>query len=80
MKLGGAHAPGAPPVPTLMLCSGELSESLRILDLARNTLTVLPHKFPSFKKPVQLKLDCNELQILPRTFGKMLSLKFLGQQ
>ena len=61
-----------------VLCSGELSESLRLLDLARNALTFLPHKFPSFKKLVQLKLDCNELQILPRTFGKMLSLKFFS--
>lgn len=61
-----------------VLCSGDLSESLKLLDLSRNTLTLLPHKFPSFKNLVQLKLDCNELQILPRTFGKLSSLKFFS--
>ena len=61
-----------------LLCSGELCQSLRLLDLSRNCLTRLPHKFSSFKTLVQLRLDCNALQVLPRTFGKMSSLKFLS--
>lgn len=60
------------------LCSGELVESLRLLNLSRNLLKMLPHKFPQLRGLVQLKLDCNELQFLPRTFGKMASLKFFS--
>lgn len=60
------------------LCSSCLAKRLKVLDLARNSLTQLPHKFSNFKSLVQLKLDCNELQILPRTFGKMSSLKYLS--
>lgn len=61
-----------------VLCTGELAQSLKLLDLARNSLPILPHNFPQLKALVQLKLDCNELQILPRTFGKMSSLKYLS--
>ena len=60
------------------LCLGELTKSLKVLDLARNELTYLPHKFPSFKALVQLRLDCNQLQMLPRTFGKMIALKYFS--
>lgn len=60
------------------ICMGELVKSLKVLDLARNELTYLPHQFPSFKALVQLRLDCNQLQVLPRTFGKMASLKYFS--
>ena len=60
------------------ICCGELVQSLKVLDLARNELAYLPHKFPSFKSLVQLRLDCNKLQMLPRTFGKMSSLKYFS--
>ncbi len=60
------------------ICLGELTKSLKVLDLARNELTFLPHQFPCFKSLVQLRLDCNQLQVLPRTFGKMLSLKYFS--
>ena len=61
-----------------VLCSGKLVANLRLLNLSRNRLKVLPHKFPQLKALVQLRLDCNELQTLPRTFGKMVSLKFFS--
>jgi LRR-repeat protein 1 len=61
-----------------VICSGELAQTLKVLDLARNELAFLPHKFPSLKSLVQLRLDCNKLQMLPRTFGKMCSLKFFS--
>ena len=60
------------------LCEGELCQTLKLLDLARNSLIRLPHKFCNLKSLVQLRLDCNELQVLPRTFGKMMSLKFFS--
>lgn len=60
------------------ICSGEFAESLKVLDLARNELAYLPHKFPGFKALVRLKLDCNKLQMFPRTLGKMASLKYLS--
>lgn len=60
------------------LCVGKLGESLKLLDLARNQLKSLPHKFPQMKCLVHLKLDCNQLQVLPRSFGRMTSLKFLS--
>ena len=60
------------------ICLGELTKSLKVLDLARNELTFLPHQFPNMKSLVQLRLDCNQLQVLPRTFGKMASLKYLS--
>ena len=74
LKLSGNQISAIPEV----ICSGEITKSLRLLDLARNQLTCLPHKFSSFKTLVQLRLDCNELQVLPRTFGKMLSLKYFS--
>lgn len=61
-----------------LLCEGELCRTLKLLDLARNSLIRLPHKLCNFKSLVQLRLDCNQLQVLPRTFGKMTSLKFLS--
>lgn len=60
------------------ICFGNVCEHLKVLDLARNLLSNLPHKFSSFKSLVQLRLDCNEMQVLPRTFGKMSSLKFFS--
>ena len=60
------------------LCVGRLGESLKVLDLSRNQLKSLPHKFTHMKSLVHLKLDCNELKVLPRTFGKMVSLKFFS--
>ena len=60
------------------LCMGKLGENLKILDLSRNQLKSLPHRFPQMKNLVHLKLDCNELKVLPRTFGKMVSLKFFS--
>lgn len=74
LKLSGNKISEFPEV----ICDGELSKSLKLLDLARNSLTHLPHKFTNFKSLVQLRLDCNELQVLPRTFGKMSSLKFFS--
>ena len=74
LKLAGNKIAEFPEV----VCGGALAQSLRLLDLARNQLTALPHVFPQFKGLVQLKLDCNELQILPRTFGKMTSLKYFS--
>lgn len=74
LKLSGNKITEFPEV----ICDSELSKSLKLLDLARNCLTHLPHKFTSFKSLVQLRLDCNELQILPRTFGKMTSLKYFS--
>lgn len=74
LKLAGnklAEFPGA-------LCGGALAGSLRLLDLARNGLARLPHAFPLLKQLVHLRLDCNELRSLPRTIGKMPSLKFLS--
>ena len=61
-----------------VLCEGELCQTLKLLDLARNSLVNLPHRFCNFKCLVQLRLDCNQLQVLPRTFGKMAALKFLS--
>ena len=60
------------------LCVGRLAESLRVLDLSRNQLKILPRRFPQLRGLVHLKLDCNQLQVLPRTFGKMSSLKYLS--
>ncbi len=60
------------------ICIGNLSERLKLLDLARNSLAHLSHKFSNFKSLIQLRLDCNQLQVLPRTFGKMTTLKFLS--
>ena len=74
LKLAGNNLAEFPEV----LCSGTLAESLKLLDLARNCIVLLPHNFPHLKSLVQLKIDCNELQILPRTFGKMTSLKFFS--
>lgn len=74
LKLSGNKISEFPEV----ICCGEITKSLRVLDLARNQLTYLPNKFPSFKSLVQLRLDCNELQVLPRTFGKMSSLKYFS--
>lgn len=74
LKLSGNKISEFPEV----ICFGEITKSLRLLDLARNQLAYLPNKFPSFKSLVQLRLDCNELQILPRTFGKMTSLKYFS--
>ena len=64
--------------PDALCCSCRFSESLKVLDLSRNQLKALPHKFPRLKGLVHLKLDCNQLQVLPRTFGKMSSLKFFS--
>ena len=61
-----------------ILCGGDLAENLKLLDLARNSLVLLPNTFPHFKNLVQLKLDCNELRVLPRTFGKMTTLRYLS--
>ena len=74
LKLSGNTISNFPEV----MCCGELSRSLRLLDLARNQLIFLPHNFSSFKSLVQLRLDCNKLQMLPRTFGKLTSLKFFS--
>lgn len=60
------------------MCSGDLVKSLKVLDLARNELAYLPHSFPSFKSLVQLRLDCNNIQMLPRAFGKMAAMKFFS--
>lgn len=61
-----------------LLCSGEVAISLKLLDLARNSLTHLPHSFSCLKNLVQLKLDCNNIQKLPRTIGKLTALRFLS--
>lgn len=74
LKLSGNKISEFPEV----ICFGELAKTLRVLDLARNELSFLPHKFPSFKSLIQLRLDCNRLQMLPRTLGKMASLKFFS--
>ena len=60
------------------LCRGRLGETLKILDLSRNQLKALPHRFSQMRSLVHLKLDCNQLQALPRTFGKMAELKFFS--
>ena len=74
LKVAGNKLSEVPDV----LCEGELCQTLKLLDLARNSLLRLPHKFCNFKSLVQLRIDCNELQVLPRTFGKMTSLKFFS--
>ena len=74
LKLAGNKIAELPDI----ICGGSLAENLKLLDLARNSLSHLSHKFSNFKCLVQLKLDCNELQVLPRTFGKMTALKFLS--
>lgn len=61
-----------------IVCCGEITKTLKVLDMARNHLEYLPNNFSSFKVLVQLKLDCNELQVLPRRFGKMASLKYFS--
>ena len=58
---------------------GAIADSLKVLDLSRNSLTHLPQSFHLFKSLVQLKLDCNGLQVLPRGFGRLQgSLRFLS--
>ena len=74
LKLSGNKISDFPDV----LCCGEITKSLRVLDLARNQLTCLSNDFSSFKSLVQLRLDCNELQVLPRRFGKIFSLKYFS--
>ena len=74
LKLAGNKLCEIPDV----LCEGEICQTLKHLDLARNSLIRLPHKFCNFKSLIHLRLDCNELQVLPRTFGKMTALKFFS--
>lgn len=58
---------------------GTIANTLKVLDLSRNSLTHLPQSFHLFKSLVQLKLDCNGLQVLPRGFGQLQgSLRFLS--
>ena len=75
LLLSGNQIKGLP----LSLCYGPIAESLKVLDLSRNCIAYLPQAFYRFKSLIQLKLDCNELQVLPRGFGKLQgSLRFLS--
>lgn len=75
LYLSGNHISDIP----IGLCYGVLANSLKILDVSRNTLSRLPSSFIHFKSLIQLKLDCNQLHVLPRGFGKLqVNLRFFS--
>lgn len=60
------------------LFCGSLSTSLKLLDLRNNKLVYLPSTFCNLKNLVHLKVDGNELCLLPRGIGRLVKLRFLS--
>lgn len=60
------------------MCSGVLSKTLRLLDLSDNKLTRLKPAFCSLTRLVTLKLDGNELAVLPSRLGTFNELRTLS--
>ena len=60
------------------LCNGVLASSLKLLDLSKNDIKLLPIAFCNFKNLVHLKLDRNQLHMLPVNIGNISRLRFLS--
>ena len=60
------------------LCNGVVTSSLKLLDLSKNDIKLLPRAFCNFKNLVHLKLDRNQLHMLPANIGKISRLRFLS--
>jgi len=60
------------------LFCGTISASLKLLDLRNNKLGYLPSTFCSLENLVHLKVDGNELRLLPRRIGSLTKLRFLS--
>ncbi|XP_063973495.1 leucine-rich repeat protein 1 [Diachasmimorpha longicaudata] len=56
---------------------GNLSKTLRLLNLSGNGLTYLPNQIGKLRKLVTLNVSCNALTILPTSIGTLSSLKYL---